>query len=329
MGAELSHDHELVADCMMDANVKMNLVQTLKTNGFNKLADLLVERGVALPPGSHTIFAPTDAAFAAANLAGVTDVQLLNVLKFHVVPNRLLCKETLVAIIDQDDDSDQHALDTWYTGRHLWVKHAEGGGVHIMAASIVNANMFFSNGVKGAKGVHGIIHGIDKVLLPCGNSVATLEQALDNQLRPALLNTLRELKLYALLTTPSAMFTLFAPPDMELTAALYKDGKLKVSKEDAVTALKSHAVHGCFTKATILHMLSGAEKSISIQNLAGECLKFVARGEQLYVENAKGERIEIRDEVQHANGVVHVVTDVLSSVHCDEKSIKKRKPRAR
>lgn len=323
MGNELSQDHDLLNDCMVDARVNLNLPDTLLGNGYNTLATLLVKNGVDLPAGTYSVFAPTDAAFAQIKTAGLKPEQLLNIIKYHVVPSRILCKETLHTIAGEEKNSDDRALETLYTKRHLWISQSQGQ-LRINTAGVVqaNSNVFFNDAKKG---VRGVIIGIDKVLTPCGNTTDTLEEALQNRV---LLKMLRDLDLYGTLTADSSMFTLFAPPDGKLTDALLQNGKLKVPEKDAIDALKSHVVHGCFTQSTLANMLGGAERSITIENLRGECLKFTLQNAKVVVETKAG-FVGIGKEAQHANGVVHDVKEILSDVACDAKAIKKRRPKAR
>eukprot|EP01035_Chromulina_nebulosa_P005431 gene5431-7361_t len=103
-------------------------------------------------PGPFTVFAPTDAAFAALP-AGTVDTllkpenrkQLVSVLTYHVVPGR--------------------TLSTALAGKQVSVASVQGAtlavdgrnGVTVNGAKVVSADIAASNGV---------IHVIDKVLLP-------------------------------------------------------------------------------------------------------------------------------------------------------------------
>ena len=103
-------------------------------------------------PGPFTVFAPTDAAFAALP-AGTVDTllkpenkaQLASILTYHVVPGR--------------------TLSTALAGKQLTVTTVQGGtlaidgrnSVTVNGAKVISADIAASNGV---------IHVIDKVLLP-------------------------------------------------------------------------------------------------------------------------------------------------------------------
>ncbi|MEM9250419.1 MAG: fasciclin domain-containing protein [Pseudomonadota bacterium] len=112
-------------------------------------ADLV---GTLKGDGPFTVFAPTNAAFAALPAGTVESLlepenkdQLVSILTYHVIPGAVT--------------SDQIA------GEHLTVDTVQGGslrvdgrnGVRINDARVVSADIIASNGV---------IHAIDRVLLP-------------------------------------------------------------------------------------------------------------------------------------------------------------------
>lgn len=308
MGMGYSQDHAAVHECMVDAEITSDLVTSLDAAGFTALAKILRDKKVQLPAGNHTVFAPTNDSFKGNTLEGDF---LINALKYHVVPNRMLCRESLVAISKKGEDDD-HSLQTWYGKRDLWV-YESGAEVYVNGAKTLRGNHFYNDTKKG---VSGVIIGIDQVLLPCGNTSKTLEEAL--AFHPLLKAKVIEAGLLGTLTAESAMFTVFAPPDAKLAAAL---GQAPI--EAAKAALLSHTVDGCFTKASLLNMLARSGGRISIQNLHGGCLQFELKNGQVYVEVGKN-FVLVEKEAQHPHGVVHDVTDVLSDVECKGKFVKKR-----
>ena len=114
-----------------------------------KAADLV---GTLKSPGPFTVFAPTDAAFkklpkgtVASLLKPENKDKLVNILTYHVVPGKILAadvagKTTAVATVEGDK--------VHVNGRH---------GVRVNNANVVKADIVADNGV---------IHVIDKVLLP-------------------------------------------------------------------------------------------------------------------------------------------------------------------
>jgi len=312
MGAEMSHDHELVAECMMSAHIEQDLVASLREGGYKKLAQLLVDNGLSiLPQGTHTLFAPTDEALGKVSFADFDPAEISNVLKYHVVPGHLLCEQSIRFFATR---REVESIDTLFGKAQLWPSIVNGQP-HINAVALSNSkNLFFNK-----KGVQGAIIGIDGVLLPCGNTGTTLASVLDGR---EVLKQAAAANLVGALTEPSAMFTIFAPPDQKLREAL--DG---ASQEAIAAALKAHVVHGCFTQATLLKMLADGRDHITIETLAGEekCLKFKLDKKKVCIDTGN-KLVAIKDELKNSNGVVHNVEEVLAPVQCGPLSIR---PRAR
>ena len=104
-------------------------------------------------PGPFTVFAPTNAAFAALP-AGTVDTlllpenrdQLTGILTYHVVPGRITAAQL----------AGQRGTLTTVQGDTILID-ATGGGVTVNGANVIAADVAASNGV---------IHVIDGVLLP-------------------------------------------------------------------------------------------------------------------------------------------------------------------
>lgn len=104
--------------------------------------------------GPFTVFAPTDAAFAALP-AGTVDnllkpenkAQLAAVLTYHVVPGKIMASDVAGKTVEA----------VTVQGKSAKVVGAADGSVTINGAKVVTANIETSNGV---------IHVIDKVILP-------------------------------------------------------------------------------------------------------------------------------------------------------------------
>lgn len=131
-----------------------NLVQAAQLAGsFNTLLAAATKAGLAetlaSPTADVTVFAPTDAAFTAlppGTVEALTNAQLADVLKYHVVAGKVLSK-----------DLSAGSVPTLLTGKSVTVSLT--GGVKINDASVV---------VKDVVTTNGVIHVIDKVLLPPG-----------------------------------------------------------------------------------------------------------------------------------------------------------------
>ncbi len=91
-------DHALAPPCGFSPFG--NLVQTATadpSNSFTTLLKLATDAGLVptlTGPGPLTLFAPTNTAFANANLpAGLTAAQVAQLLTYHVVPGRVLASD--------------------------------------------------------------------------------------------------------------------------------------------------------------------------------------------------------------------------------------------
>ena len=137
-----------------------NIVETAQSAGkFNTLIAAAKAAGLAgaLSEGKNlTVFAPTDAAFAALPKGTVENLlkpenkdKLVAVLTYHVLPRKLASnmlpnRRISVKTIKSGGD------------RHLSVKRTRKG-VSVDGANVISADIKASN---------GIIHVIDKVMLP-------------------------------------------------------------------------------------------------------------------------------------------------------------------
>ncbi len=145
-----------LAACAPEVTRSPDIVDIAASNGnFGTLVAAVGAAGLVdtlKSPGPFTVFAPTDAAFAALPAGTVENLlkpenkdQLVKILTYHVVPGAVT--------------SDQLA------GKRLNVATVQGQtvhidarrGVHVNNARVTTADIIASNGV---------IHVIDKVLLP-------------------------------------------------------------------------------------------------------------------------------------------------------------------
>lgn len=149
----------IVAACSTtnaDSAASKDIVDTAASAGqFNTLiaaaqaADLV---DTLKSPGPLTVFAPTDAAFAALPAGTVENLlkpenkdQLVKVLTYHVVSGKVMAEDVVKLSSATTVEGSDVAID------------ASGGTVKINDAQVVQADVPASNGV---------IHVIDKVILP-------------------------------------------------------------------------------------------------------------------------------------------------------------------
>ncbi len=108
-------------------------------------------------PGPFTLFAPTDTAFAALPAGTVDSLllpenkdQLVSILTYHVVPGSIQSGDVLGTVQDVATVNGKTVRVNGTGGKY-------GATVRVNNANVTSADIFASNGV---------IHVIDKVLLP-------------------------------------------------------------------------------------------------------------------------------------------------------------------
>jgi transforming growth factor-beta-induced protein len=265
---------------------------------FSILVEAVVAAGLAdtlSAPGPFTVFAPTNDAFAALlGELGLTKEQLLankplltQVLTYHVLAGRLFA----------DKLSDKLALAS-VEGQPLVFRVGQAGAsitdARGRSAKIVGTNVQASNGV---------VHVIDKVILPTPNNLVALASSLPQfsilveavvaaDLVPALSGT--------------GKLTVFAPTNDAFAALL---GELGVTKE-ALLADKA-----LLTQVLTYHVVSGQVLSSGIRfghpvpTLQGQTFSI---GRDLRITDARGRKAGIvATDVAASNGVVHVIDRVI------------------
>jgi uncharacterized surface protein with fasciclin (FAS1) repeats len=115
-------------------------------------------------PGPFTVFAPTNAAFAALPKGTVENLvkpqnkaTLTKILTYHVVPGRYTGKD-LMALVSKGGGKaslttvEGEPLTVMQSGDALTVTDAKGGVAHVTIGDVMQSN--------------GVIHVVDKVLMP-------------------------------------------------------------------------------------------------------------------------------------------------------------------
>lgn len=145
----------MAAPALADGHGKMDIVDTaVAADGFGTLVAAVQAAGLVdtlKGEGPFTVFAPTDAAFAALPEGTVEDLlkpenkdRLTAILTYHVVPGKVM----------SGDLSDGMMAETVQGGD---VTIMTEGGVTVDGAKVVQADIEASNGV---------IHVIDGVIMP-------------------------------------------------------------------------------------------------------------------------------------------------------------------
>jgi len=276
--------------------VTKDLVDTAVAAGsFTTLATALKAAGlvdVLKGEDSFTVFAPTDDAFAALP-AGALEALLKNpealktVLLYHVVPGKVMAAD--VAKVKSVESA---------AGLPLAVTVADGK-VMIGDANVTAVDIEASNGV---------IHVIDKVLLPpepqAAQASAAAMDLVDTAVAAGNFTTLATaLKAAGLVDVlkGSDEFTVFAPTDKAFKKLPPRTLKaLLANPERLKTVLLYHVVPGRLAAVDVA-------KSKQLETAAGITLPVRVRNGHLLVGGAT----VTTPDVEAANGVIHVIDTVL------------------
>jgi len=273
------------------ANGEKSIIETAVAAGsFNTLAAAL-KAGDLIEPlsgkGPFTVFAPTDAAFAAlpkGTLESLLDPKnkgtLQAILTYHVVSGRMEAKTVVKS----------RFADT-LNGQRVGFK-VDDNGAFINGAKISTTDIHCSN---------GIIHVIDSVILPSSNDiVATAVEAGSFKTLAAALEAAKLVKALQ----GDGPFTVFAPTDAAFAAlpAGTVETLLKPENIGQLQAiLKFHVVSGRVYS-------DAAAKGATVKTLQGQEVTTRSNKEGLvYVGPAQ----VIKADIDTSNGVIHVIDRVL------------------
>jgi uncharacterized surface protein with fasciclin (FAS1) repeats len=258
-----------VHDTLVDALVQANLVSTLQGDG------------------PFTVFAPTDQAFADAGIdlstfdtdeeiATLTDILLYHVYTAGAVYASDVTDGLTVTMANGDDAS--------FT--------VTDGTVMVGDATVTTADVMASNGV---------IHVIDKVLMPPADLVDIAAVAMSTGVHESLVAALVKADLVSTVQGVGP-FTVFAPTDQAFTdAGIDLDA---FTTDEEIAAL---------TDILLYHVYSGAVNAadvtdgLAVQMVNGDYAQFTVTEGTVMIEDAT----VTAADVMASNGVIHVIDKVL------------------
>jgi uncharacterized surface protein with fasciclin (FAS1) repeats len=246
--------------------------------------------------GPFTVFAPTNAAFAAAlTELGLTKAELLapankalltQILTYHVVSGKVLKAQVPVGTPIVTLQGESFTVDST-----LAITDQRGRKANITATDIVATN--------------GVVHLIDKVILPTNKNVVQVAQSNPD------FSVLVEAVVAAGLTTTlsgTGPFTVFAPTNAAFTAALTELGLTKAQLLDP-------ANKALLTKILTYHVVSG--KVLKAQVPVGTPITTLQTetftvDSTLTITDQRGRKAKIvATDIAATNGVVHVIDKVI------------------
>ena len=257
-----------VHDSLVDALVKADLVSTLQGDG------------------PFTVFAPTDQAFIDAGIdldAFTTDEEiavLTDILLYHVLSGAVNAADVTdgltVAMVNGDDAS--------FT--------VTDGTVMIGDATVTTADVAASNGV---------IHVIDKVLMPPADLVDIAAVAMSTGVHDSLVAALVKANLVATLQGDGP-FTVFAPTDQAFTdAGIDLDA---FTTDEEIAALTNILLYHVYSGAV---NAAGVTDGLAVKMVNGDYAQFTVTEGTVMIEDAT----VTAADVMASNGVIHVIDKVL------------------
>ncbi|KAM4678600.1 transforming growth factor-beta-induced protein ig-h3 [Discoglossus pictus] len=238
-------------------------------------------------PGSFTIFAPSNEAWAALPaeildaLVSNVNIELLNALRYHMVNRRLLTDELKHGI----------TLPSMYQNLDIHVHHYPNGIVTVNCARLIKADHHATNGV---------VHVIDKVITAVTNNIDEIidtEESLET-LRTAVAAS----GLNALLESDDKHYTLLAPTNEAFEKIPQETLTRILADPEALKDLLHH------------HILNNAQCSeaiiagSSMETLEGTSLEVGCSGDELTLN---GKAIISKKDILATNGVVHFIDELL------------------
>jgi uncharacterized surface protein with fasciclin (FAS1) repeats len=259
-----------------------------KTSDLSTLVTALKETGLVdtlAGKGPFTVFAPTNQAFAALPSAELQYLlnerdQLTKVLEYHVAngnvsSSQLKNGETIPTLEGEDVT--------------VTIK---GSSVMINDATVTTPNVYATNGV---------VHIIDKVLVPPGFSAPNIPALATTAKLGTLVQALTAAKLVGTLSG-AGPFTVFAPTDAAFAAL----------PEGVLSALLLPANIQTLQNVLKYHVVSGEDASSdlkdgSIKTLEGQDVNVTLSKDKVMINDAT----VTEPNVYAVNGIVHVIDKVL------------------
>ncbi|TGN41092.1 fasciclin domain-containing protein [Marinobacter confluentis] len=269
-----------------------------------------------------TVFAPTDAAFQALltdlGLSAdqlLADTDLLNeVLSYHVLATSVGEVKSDAAIGVAQSPVPQNLVPT-VNGEDVALSISQESGEDVL---YVNTSRVTGPDVDAT---NGVIHLIDKVLLPPPSDLSDTSQTIADIVTAlagaedaefttllAALQTDGAAALLAAASDENATLTVFAPTD-EAFATLLEEQNLTpqqlLDDPNLPTVLSQHIVG-----STVDSLTAYASNGGTVTNLAGTTLNVDIQDNALVIE---GSRV-VEADVEASNGVIHVIDEVIFTV---------------
>lgn len=271
-----------------------------------------------------TVFAPTDAAFAAIPedtlKAVLADKELLtSILLFHVVPGAVMSKD-VVGLLDAAK-GEAVSVKT-LQGQHIDISKTEAGDIMVDGAKL-NLEMV------DIEASNGVIHVIDAVIMPETKTVAEIVvEAAGMMDKPEFATLLTAVKaadpaVLETLSNPDAVLTVFAPTDAAFAAVPADTLKAVLADQKQLTDILLYHVHvseamGEEAAAPVAFADVAAALTAADAPKDGIAVPTALEGKDLTISlDADGNPVIngtvkiVAHDIDAANGIIHVIDAVL------------------
>lgn len=288
-------------------------------------ADDGIVAALADPEAELTVFAPTDAAFAAlaqvlgdeafgAILSEDGTPRLNEILLTHVVAGSLGSADVVAALEGAEADDMGHVSVPVVTlsGQTLDVAGAVNDDGLDLAAGITVAQANLALDMVDIQASNGVIHVIDAVIVPELRSIADIVVELAGAAEPEFTTLLTAVgaadpAVLELLADPGAAVTVFAPTDAAFAAV---DGleDIVADTELLTTVLQYHVYPGTVYSFQLGDLVDEMGKAaVAMANGSGATISVSDMGVMIDSANIVLELVDI----EASNGVIHVIDAVI------------------
>lgn len=287
-----------------DASAGANqlITEVASTQGYNALLAAATKAGLATeladPGKDWTVFAPTDAAFnALATTLGFADANAMvtalpattleSIVRYHLVDESVTSSELLL-VSDIEVPTEYR-----FEGSRARIDIETTGGIRIADAVLNEATVTAAD----YKARNGVIHEIDRVLVPPG-VFNIVQMAQLNSNFSSLVTALQAAGLDTGLAA-AGPFTVFAP-----TNTAFATGPTGLSATDLGTVLGYHVISGQV-------LASGIPFGSPIATASGQTITITNGSPALITDTSAAAASIIETDIRASNGVIHVIDKVL------------------
>lgn len=291
--AEPTNEDEPVQEEVMED--KPSITEIAAADGrFTTLVTALEDTGLDATlsePGDYTVFAPTDDAFNALEEGLLASLQadtalLEDVLLYHVVDGAVSAETALTMDTENVITMNDKAF---------YVSVVDGS-LFVNGALVITQDIEASNGV---------IHVIDKVLLPPEGDRLTITDILIADGRFTTLLTMMQSVGADQFLAGEGEFTLFAPDDEAFEKLGQQQVDLLLSRPEVLGLMISlHILEGAVTSETAMTMDG---QTVSVVDTV-QTVTITVRNGDLFVKESR----VITTDIEAENGVIHVIDTVMS-----------------